>query len=279
MQQALIDSHAHLTHDRFLPLGGPDAVLRNARDANVSGILSICCEISKEYDPLLKLCDTYDFLWCTVGTHPHEAGLPDEKRYTTDDIAKLAQRHKKVVGIGETGLDYYYNHSTQDEQIENFRKHIRTALKTDLPLVVHARDADEDIVRILKDEQERGGGSPAKGVIHCFSSSRMLAEEALDLGMYVSFSGILTFKRSEDLREIAKDIPLDRLLVETDAPYLAPEPVRKEINQPARVRYTANVLAEIKGVSPDEIAEQTTENFFRLFSKAKMSRSKNDDEK
>jgi TatD DNase family protein len=178
---------------------------------------------------------------------------------------KLAA-HPKVVGVGETGLDYYYNRDHQVLQEKNFRQHIRAGVAAGLPIIIHSREAEEDTIRILKDEGA-GQGTMLKGVMHCFSSRRILAEEALAIGFYISLSGIITFKKSQELRDIVKGVPLDRLLVETDSPYLAPEPFRGRPCEPSYVSHTARVLAEVKGVTPEAIAQQTTENFFTLFNK------------
>lgn len=261
----LIDSHCHLNHKRLLHLGGPEAVVANARAAGVGGMLTINCRISDEFDEVLGIARSFANVWCSVGTHPHEAADPAEIAFTTTNIAARARSDTKVVGIGETGLDYFYKHSPPQEQHENFRKHIRAALETGLPLIVHARDADDDIMRILREE---GSGGSLKGVMHCFSSTRKLGEDALDFGFHISLSGIVTFKKSTDLQDFVKDVPLDRLLVETDAPYLAPEPHRGAVNEPALTVYTARKVAELKEISEEKLASITTENFFQLFNKA-----------
>ncbi len=202
-------------------------------------------------------------IWCTVGVHPHhaaEAPIP-----SPEDLAALAS-HPRVIGIGESGLDYFYDRSPREVQKENFRSHIRAARLAGLPLAIHARDADNDIANILQDEYVNGG--KFQFLLHCFSSSRALAEAGVRLGGYVSFSGILTFPKSNELREIARDLPADRLLVETDAPYLAPVPFRGKRNEPAHVVHTAKVLAEIRHLGPEALAELTTANFRHLFHKA-----------
>lgn len=264
----LIDSHCHLNHKRLLNIGPPDVVVARAREAGIGGILTINCRIADEFDEVLVIANKFENVWCSVGTHPHDAGAPEEKAFTAADIAAKARANKKVVGIGETGLDYFYKHSSHEDQHENFRKHIRAALEARLPLIVHAREADDDIMRILREE---GGGGKLKGVLHCFSSTRKLGEEALDFGFYISLSGMVTFdKKSADLQAFAKDIPLDRLLVETDAPYLAPEPHRGHINEPAFTVHTARRVAELKAVSESDLAAATTRNFFALFDKAAL---------
>ena len=198
-----------------------------------------------------------------MGVHPHEAA--NEPNIDAERLIELA-RHPKVVGIGETGLDYYYDNSPRTRQRESFRVHIQAARKTGLPLIVHSRDADEDTASILEDEMTKGAFG---GVIHCFTAGQGLAERALALGLYLSFSGIVTFKNADDLRAVAKTVPLDRLLVETDAPYLAPVPNRGKRNEPEFVRHTAALVAELKDVSLDEFAAATTANFFALFNEAR----------
>lgn len=262
-----IDSHCHIDHGKIGTLGAPGEIVARARAAGVDGLLNICCRISDEFPSVLAQARAQDNVWCTIGTHPHEAGDPEEKAVTFEKLVDLARSDPKVVGIGETGLDYFYNHSGVEDQKDSFRKHLRACRETDLPVVVHARDADEDIAQILREES---GGGALRGVLHCFSSGRKLAESALDLGFYVSFSGIVTFKKADELRAIAKDIPLDRILVETDAPYLAPEPVRSAVNEPANIVHTGRMLAALREVSEAEMARRTRENFFALFNRAKM---------
>ncbi|WP_428492633.1 TatD family hydrolase [Rhodopila sp.] len=255
----LVDSHCHL--DYFTPMELPD-VLARAAAAGVGEMVTIGVTLAQSAGlPAMVEADTR--LWCTVGVHPHhaaEAPVP-----TPEALAALA-RHPRVVGIGESGLDYFYDRSPRDVQAENFRAHIRGARLAGVPLCIHARDADDDIALILQQERDLGGGFDF--LLHCFSSGRALAEAALRLGGFISFSGILTFPRSAELREIARDVPSDRLLVETDAPYLAPVPFRGKRNEPAFVAHTARVLAEVRGVAPDALAELTTVNFRRLFRKA-----------
>ena len=262
----LIDSHCHLNHKRLLNIGTPDVIVARAREAGIDGLLTINCRIHDEFDEVLGIANQFENVWCSVGTHPHDAGDENEKKFTAADIVAKARANDKVIGIGETGLDYFYKHSPPEDQHENFRKHIRASLESGLPLIVHAREADDDIIRILREE---GGGGKLKGVLHCFSSTRKLGEEALDFGFYISLSGMVTFKKSADLQEFTKDIPLDRLMVETDAPYLAPEPHRGHINEPAFTVHTARMVAGLKSISEEQLAAATTDNFFRLFSKAK----------
>ena len=254
----LIDSHCHL--DYFTPLELPE-VLERAHAAGVAEMVTIGTTMAQSKN-LPALTEAFPKLWCTVGVHPHhaaEAPIP-----SPETLAEMA-RHPKVIGIGESGLDYFYDRSPRDVQAENFRANIQGARLAGVPLVIHARDADDDIATILREETDRGGAFAL--LLHCFSSSRALAEAGLALGGFISFSGILTFPKSNDLREIARDIPLDRLLVETDAPYLAPVPLRGKRNEPAFVAHTAKVLAELRGMTPAALADVTTANFRRLFPK------------
>lgn len=266
----LIDSHCHLDHASIAPLGDPATIMRTARDAGVGAAVTICCRISDEFPDVLKVARSLPNVWCTIGTHPHEAGDAAEAAVTQADIVRLATSDPKVIGIGETGLDYFYNHSNATDQQACFRKHIRAAIQADLPLIIHARDADEDIIKILK-EEGAGQGSKVRGVMHCFSSGRTLAEQAVEIGFYISFSGILTFKKADELRAIATDVPLDRLLVETDSPYLSPEPVRGPVNQPAHVVHTARKLAEIKKLDENKLVSICYNNFFNLFTRATLA--------
>ena len=262
-----IDSHCHLNHKRLLHLGGPEGVVASANENGVEAMLTISCRIHEEYDDLLQIAHSHQNVWCTVGTHPHDAGVEAEKAISQEEIVKLSLADPKIVGIGESGLDYFYTHSPVEDQQESFRKHIRACIEADMPLVVHARDADEDIIRILK--EEGAGDKGLTGVMHCFSSGREMGEQALELGFYISFSGIVTFKNAVELQAFAKDVPLDRILIETDAPFLAPEPHRKNINEPALVIHTAEKLSLIKEISQEDIASHSNKNFFSLFKRAK----------
>ena len=256
----LVDSHCHLD---FPELSGElDDVVRRAKLAGVGHMVTICTRIAK-FDQIKAIAEAHDNIYCSVGTHPHNAD--EELDYSAEDIAKLAE-HPKCVAIGEAGLDYFYDNAPRAAQAQGLVAHVDAARATQLPLVIHSRDADEDMIRILSEGMEKGA-YPA--LLHCFSSGKELAMRAVEMGMYVSLSGILTFKRSQDIRDIVADVPMDRLLVETDSPYLAPMPHRGKRNEPAFVAHTAAVLAEVKGVSAEEMARVTTENFFRLFSKAK----------
>ena len=233
----LVDSHCHLDFDVFD--ADREATIARARAAGVTTMLTICTHLSK-FDAVRAVAEADPEIWCSVGVHPHEAAGEG-----IDAPEALMQRaaHPKVVGIGETGLDFYYDHSPREAQRVNFRAHIAAARATGLPLIVHAREADEETAQVLREEAGKGG---LTGVMHCFSSGRALAEAALQIGFYISLSGIVTFKNAEELREIARDVPLDRLLVETDAPYLAPMPLRGKRNEPAFVAHTARFVAEMK---------------------------------
>lgn len=254
----LVDSHCHLD---FPELAEDRAgVLARARAAGVGRMVTISTRV-RRFDEIRAIAETHDEVWCSVGTHPHNAA--EEPDVTADELVRLAG-HPKVVAIGEAGLDYFYDHAPREAQTAGFRTHIAAARQTGLPLVIHARDADDDVAAILTEETGKGA---FPFILHCFSSGRALAQTGVKLGGYVSFSGILTFKKSEELRAIARDLPRDRLLVETDAPYLAPVPFRGKTNEPAFVAHTAAVLGETLGVSAHEIARITTDNFFRLFTK------------
>jgi TatD DNase family protein len=254
----LIDSHCHLDFPDFAP--ERDQVIARARDAGVSPMITISTRM-RRFDEIYALTQAYEDVFCSAGTHPHYAS--EEKDVPLADILAAAER-EKVVAIGEAGLDYHYDFSAVEDQKAGFRRHIEAARRTGLPLVIHSREAEEDTAAILEDEMTKGAFS---AVLHCYTSGPDLARRGLALGLYVSFSGVLTFKKSDELREIAATVPMDRVLVETDAPYLAPMPYRGKRNEPAYVRYTAKVLADVKGVSEDEIARATTENVHRLFSR------------
>ncbi|WP_186399046.1 TatD family hydrolase [Stappia sp. P2PMeth1] len=256
----LVDSHCHLDFPDFD--AERDAIIARAGEAGVGLMVTISTRVAR-FDTIRALAERYDTVFCSVGTHPHNAGEEAEMLVTTDDLVRLSA-HEKVVAIGEAGLDYFYDKAPREAQAAGLRRHIAAARQTGLPLVIHSRDADEDMAAILRDEAGEGA-FPA--LLHCFTSGRDLALTGIELGLYVSFSGILTFKRSEELRAIAAELPADRLLVETDAPYLAPQPWRGKRNEPAYVAHTNKVLAETRGVSETEMARQTTENFFRLFSR------------
>jgi TatD DNase family protein len=261
-----IDSHCHLTHSGIEEIAKPDELVAMANKAGVVGMQTICCRISNEFDDILETVKPLRNVWCSVGTHPHDASNEAEQVYTCDDIVKLAQSDDKVIGIGESGLDYFYDHADRDDQASSFRKHIQACLETGLPLIVHSRDADEDCMRIIREES--ANDKKLRGVLHCFSSGEAMAMEALEIGFYISFSGMVTFKKMDWLRDIALKVPLDRLLIETDAPFLAPMPYRGKTNQPAYVEYTALELAKLHNKTREEMGELTMNNFFTLFDKA-----------
>ena len=254
----LIDTHCHLDFEDFAE--ERDQIISRALEAGVKQMITISTRIRK-FDRITALTDAYEQVFCSVGTHPNNAH--EEPDIETDEIVKLSE-HPKCVAIGEAGLDYFYDYAPPEVQATGLRRHIAAARVTGLPLVIHARAADDDMAAILKDEAGKGA---FPFLLHCFSSGAELARVGVELGGYVSFSGILTFPKSEDIREIARSVPRDRLLVETDAPYLAPKKWRGKRNEPSYVVNTAQVLAETIGVSEDEIAEITTENAFRCFSK------------
>lgn len=254
----LIDTHCHLD---FPELAGDIAGVRaRARAAGVGRMITISTRVEK-YDVYRAIAEENEDVWFSVGTHPHQAH--EEREASVDDLVRLAS-HPRCVAIGEAGLDYHYDRSPRDVAARVFRTHVAAARVTGLPLVIHARDADEDVAAILREEMGKGA---FKALLHCFTASRKLAETGVELGLCVSFSGVLTFKNSGELREIARDVPTERLLVETDAPFLAPTPHRGKPNQPAYVAETAKVLAQTKGLSEQQIADATTANALRLFDK------------
>jgi TatD DNase family protein len=255
----LIDTHCHLDFPDFAE--ERDAIIARAHESGVKQMVTISTRVRK-LDGLLAIAERYPSVFCSVGTHPNNAG--DELDVQTEDLVRLSNAHPKIVAIGEAGLDYFYDTQTPADQKTGLIRHIAAARETGLPLVIHSRSADEDMIEILTTESGKG---PFPFILHCFSSGAELARTGVELGGYVSFSGILTFPKSEDLREIAKSVPLDRLLVETDAPYLAPKRWRGKRNEPSYVVNTAEVLAECKGVSYEEIARITTENALRIFSR------------
>ncbi len=254
----LIDSHCHLDFPDFAE--ERDAIVARAVEAGVERMVTISTRVAR-FDAIKAIAEAHEPVYCSVGTHPHSAA--EEPDVTAAQLVALAE-HPKCVAIGEAGLDYFYDKSPRDIQAASFRQHIAAARETGLPLVIHSRDADADMAAILEEETGKGA---FPFILHCFSSGRALAEAGIRLGGYVSFSGILTFRNSEELREIARDLPLDRLLVETDAPYLAPVPFRGKRNEPAHVVHTAAVLAETRGIEPEAVAEATTANCLRLFAK------------
>jgi TatD DNase family protein len=254
----LADSHCHLNYKGVTEIQGE--VLSSARAAGVVAMLNISTRES-EWDAVIATAERENDVWATVGIHPHEAD-----QHAHIDTAKLVERtaHPKVVGIGESGLDYYYDHSDRAAQQRSFRAHLAACRETGLPIVVHTRDAEEDTAAILRDELGKGA---FPGVLHCFTASAELARIGLDLGLYISISGIVTFKSAQTLQTIARDLPQERLLIETDAPFLAPVPHRGKQGQPAFVADTCRFLAALRGEDADALAHATRENFHRLFAK------------
>jgi TatD DNase family protein len=260
----LVDSHCHLDFPGLIE--DVPAVRARALEAGVGLMVTISTRI-RQMDKILPIAEQNENVFCSVGTHPHNAS--EEKDLGFDDILAHTD-HPKVVAIGEAGLDYFYDNGDPVDQAKGFRAHIAVARETGLPLVIHTRDAEEDTANILREEMENGA---FPFLLHCFTASQNLADIAVSLGGYVSFSGVLTFKKSEELRAVAASLPVDRILVETDAPYLAPVPKRGKPNEPSYVAHTASVLGETRGLSSSEIAKVTSDNFFRLFSKVPDPRS------
>jgi TatD DNase family protein len=257
----LVDSHCHLNFPDFKDQ--VTDVINRAVANDVAYMQTICTKIS-EFAAVLAIAEQYNNVWCSVGVHPNN--VENEPLVTAAELTKLAN-NPKVIGLGETGLDYYYERSPREKQKLSFIEHIKTSQSTGLPVIVHTRAADEDTIEILR-EQYAKAKFPA--LIHCFSTGAKLAHAAIELGMYISISGIVTFKKAEELQSIVKDLPLSSILVETDAPYLAPMPYRGKTNEPAYTRNTAQFIADLKGISYEEVARVTTENFFKLFGKAKL---------
>lgn len=256
----LVDSHCHLDFPDFD--GEREAILERARARGVERFVTISTRVS-QFDRLRAIAEAHEDVFLSIGTHPHNAA--DELDVTVDDLVSIAEAHPKVVAIGEAGLDYHYDKSPREAQAAGFRNHIAAARRTGLPLVIHAREADDDVATILEEEMENG---PFDAVLHCFSSGMELAQRGLALGLTVSFSGIATFRSAESIRDVARAVPLDRMLVETDAPYLAPQPHRGKRNEPAFVADTAAAVAEAVGVSTEQLAEATTGTFYRVFHRA-----------
>jgi TatD DNase family protein len=257
----LVDSHCHLNFPDFKD--DLDAVIARARDAGVGVMQTICTDMT-EFDEVRGIAERYDNIYCSVGVHPNESG--NEEIILAKYLIEKTSYHK-VIGIGETGLDYHYEKSDRESQKKSFIEHIKAARVTGLPLIVHTRDADEDTVNILTEEMAKGS---FKGLIHCFTSSKYLADKVIELGFYISLSGIISFKNAQAIRDAIADVPLDRLLVETDAPYLAPVPYRGKRNEPSFMIYTNKILSELKQITEEECARITTENFFRLFNKVSL---------
>jgi len=256
----IVDSHCHL--DILAEKGANiDEIVNFSLGNNVKILQTICTRISK-FDDIYKYAEKYENVFASIGNHP--CNVAEEKAVTALEIIEICNKHPKLIGIGETGLDYYHDKSLKDPQIQSLKEHIAAARKTGLPLIIHNRDSDEDMINILQSEMAKG---QFKALLHCFSSSEKLAQEALKLGIYISISGIVTFKNAVPLQEIVKTLPLNRILVETDAPYLAPIPHRGQMNQPAYTRNTAEFIADLKGISKEELFHATTQNFFNLFTK------------
>ena len=255
----LVDSHCHLDYNDFAD--DFNEVLQHMRDNGVTAVLNAGNNIDG-LDEQLALSEKYPFIYTAVGVHPHNA---EEYSYITAEYLVEKSKHKKIVGIGECGLDYYYNYSAKETQIKIFVEHIKAAQQSGLPLIIHTRDADQDTIDILSEHYKK---TPFSGEIHCFSGSEKLAEFALSIGFYLSASGIITFNKSSDLRDIFAKLPADRLLVETDSPFLAPVPMRGHRNEPANVRYVVEKLAQVQDMSVEKMIEITSANFYRLFRKA-----------
>lgn len=255
----LIDSHCHLDFEALS--ADLEGVLARAAAAGVTGMVTISTRVDK-FSTYADLAEKYPNVWCSVGTHPHNAD--QELHIQTEDLVRLSA-HPRCIAIGEAGLDYFYDNAPREAQETGLRRHIAAARLTGLPLVIHSRQADEDMARILEEESGQGA---FPFVLHCFTAGQELAERSLALGGYISFSGIITFRNAKEIQDVARIVPADRYLVETDSPYLAPIPHRGESNEPSYVRHTAEKVAEIRGVSLEQVGRESTENFFRLFSKA-----------
>jgi len=254
----LVDSHCHLDFPDFS--SDLDAIVARATEAGIGRLVTISTR-ARRLSELIAIAERFPNVYCSVGTHPHHAD--EEDGISANELAELT-RHPKVVALGEAGLDYFYDNGSPQAQARGFRAHIEAARMTGLPLVIHSREADDDCMRILEEEAPRG---PFRAVLHCYTGGRDLAMRAIELGLSISFTGILTFKKSDALRALAAELPAERIMVETDSPYLAPGKFRGKRNEPAYVVEVARVLAEVRGVSLDEISRQTSQNFFRLFSK------------
>lgn len=256
----LVDSHVNLHGEKFVE--DLDAVVSRAQEAGIGTMLNICCNIS-DYDDVVAVAERYKHMWASVGTHPHDA--KENPDITAQQIINLS-KHPKVIGIGETGLDFHYNYSDKAAQLHNFKAHIEASRETQLPLIIHSREADKLMADILEREMAKGA-FPA--LLHCYTSGTELAKRAVNLGLYFSMSGIITFKNAKDVRDIASWLPGERLMIETDCPYLAPVPFRGRRNEPAYVAHVRDTLAEIRGWSVEEATKITTDAFFNLFQKAK----------
>lgn len=255
----LVDSHCHLNFPELIK--DIDIILENAKNANVGYMQTICTKIT-EFPTILALAEKYPHIFCSVGVHPND--VVEQGLIASEKIINYCQ-HKKVIGIGETGLDFYYEHSPRELQIQSFIEHIKAARETKLPIIIHTRAADQETMEILEEEMKKG---KFQGLIHCFTATKELADFVLNLGLYISISGIVTFKKAVELQEVVKAIPIDRLLVETDAPYLAPVPYRGKRNEPAFVKHVAEFIANLHDMNIEEFISITTNNFFTLFNKA-----------
>ncbi len=255
----LVDSHCHLNFPDYKD--DLDAVVARAREAGVKVMQTICTEL-EEFEEVRGIAEKYEGIYCSVGVHPND--VAKYQKATVDELVKRTH-HPKVIGIGETGLDYHYENSPREAQQESFRIHIKAAQETGLPIIIHSRDAEEDTIEILSEALKKKSFT---GVLHCFTGTMRLAEKTLAMGFYISLSGILTFKKADELREVARRVPLEKLLIETDAPYLAPLPYRGKRNEPSYVVNTSRLLAEIKQIDELKCATATTKNFFQLFNKA-----------
>ncbi len=255
----IIDSHCHLTYE---PMSSSlDETIKRANNDGVKYLLTISTE-DKSFKNILNIVENYDSVYGTYGIHPHEA--KKHKEIKSNNIIEKVKENKKIIGIGESGLDFYYNHSEQKDQISSFLEHIDASQKTNLPLIVHTRSAENDTLKILKEAIKK---NDLKILIHCFTGTKKFAFKLLDIGAYISASGVVTFKKSRELAETFKEIPSDRILVETDSPYLAPEPLRGKPNEPSYITHTVRFLSDLKNVSYEKFSESTTQNFFNLFGK------------
>lgn len=265
-----IDSHCHLDFPDFAE-EGVDTLVERARLNRVLYMLTISTHTSR-VDRYTALADRFPNVWTTIGVHPHQANEDAERDITVDQLVTLANSHPKIVGIGECGLDYHYDFAPRDVQQRVFRTHIRAAIETGLPIIIHAREADDDIIAILEDERQQAGDKAGnlRGLLHCFSSTKKLSDYALSIGFCVSFSGIVTFPKSVEIQDICKTIPVDRILVETDAPYLAPVPYRGKKNEPAFVNHTGRFVAKLHEMSEVDFTNKINDNFFKLFNKVKV---------
>jgi len=255
----LVDSHCHLDFKELNQ--NLVSIIESAKNNDVAYLQTICTKISK-FNEVKRIAETYNNIFCSVGIHPND--IETEEMHYEDQLVNLT-KHPKVISIGETGLDYFYEHSPKEMQQKSFHEHIKASQATQLPIIIHSRDAEDDTYNILAKTQK---DTPYPALIHCFTASKEFAIKVLDLGLYISFSGIVTFKNATNLQEIAKTIPLNRLLVETDSPYLAPVPKRGKTNEPSYVKYTTEFLATLLNISYKELSDTTTNNFFTLFSKA-----------